>query len=100
MSYKEGEKIHIEDDDAMAGAKTGTVRWVLLISLLAAILILSVIWIAGAWLQNNEEASYVPPPPAPPIEQTVNEDGVADVDGVLIEESVPEGDEEVVGGDM
>lgn len=48
MSYKEGDQIHIEDDDAMAGESTGRVRWVLGFSLLAAIGILSAIWITGA----------------------------------------------------
>ena len=49
MSYKEGDEIHIEDDDAMAAESTGHLRWILLISLLAAILILSIIWIAGTF---------------------------------------------------
>ena len=49
MSYKEGEQIHIEDDDAMAGESTGRVRWILALSLLAAIGILSAIWITGAF---------------------------------------------------
>ncbi|QZH75539.1 MAG: hypothetical protein JY451_02690 [Erythrobacter sp.] len=64
MSYKEGDEIHIEDDEATAGSKEGVVRWVLLISLLAAILILSVIWIAGAWQSDNSE------PYASPVEES------------------------------
>ena len=46
--HREDEPVHIEDDDASAGSKEGVVRWVLLISTLAAILILSIIWITGA----------------------------------------------------
>ncbi|KLI62954.1 hypothetical protein [Aurantiacibacter marinus] len=55
MSYKKGDEIHIEDDDAMAGSKTGHVRWILGISLFVAIALLSAIWIFGAWSQGNVE---------------------------------------------
>ena len=48
MTEEKDESIHIEDDDATGASKEGVVRWVLLISLLAAILILSIIWITGA----------------------------------------------------
>ncbi|MGB3166222.1 MAG: hypothetical protein WBA68_05525 [Alteraurantiacibacter sp.] len=48
MSYKQGDEIHIEDDEASAGSKPGVVRWVLGISLLAAVLLMSAIWIFGA----------------------------------------------------
>ncbi len=41
-------RIHIEDDDAMAGESTGRVRYILGFSLLAAIIILSIIWMTGA----------------------------------------------------
>ncbi len=44
---KDGE-VHIEEEDAQGGSKEGVVRWVLLISILAAILLLSIIWIVGA----------------------------------------------------
>ncbi len=66
MSYQEGDEIHIEDEDATGASKEGVVRWVLLISLLSAILILSVIWIAGAWQagNDNEAAAYASDDPA------------------------------------
>ncbi len=44
---KDGE-VHIDEQDAQGGSKEGVVRWVLLISMLAAVLILSIIWMAGA----------------------------------------------------
>lgn len=59
MSYKQGERIHIEDDDAQAGEKTGRVRWILAISLLAAIAILSAIWIFGAFSEGDVEEEVV-----------------------------------------
>lgn len=59
MSYKQGDEVHIEDDDAMAGEKTGHMRWVLGISLLVAIGILSIIWITGALTQGDTEEEIV-----------------------------------------
>ena len=55
MSYKVGDEVHIEDDEASAGTKTGHVRWILGISLVAAILILSLVWIFGAFTQSDVE---------------------------------------------
>ncbi|MDE1467697.1 hypothetical protein [Aurantiacibacter sp. D1-12] len=48
MSYKEGDEVHIEDDDAKAGETTGHVRWILAISLLAALVVMSLVWIIPA----------------------------------------------------
>lgn len=47
-------EIHIETDNARAGATPHIVRWVLGISLAAAILILSAIWMTGALLHDAE----------------------------------------------
>lgn len=61
MSEERNGEVHINDQDASGGSKEGVVRWVLLISLLAAILILSAIWITGALTQDEteEEATIV-----------------------------------------
>jgi len=61
MNEEQNGEIHIDDEKATAGSKEGVVRWVLLISLLAAILILSIIWITGALTQDDteEEATIV-----------------------------------------
>ena len=56
MSYKQGDEIHIEDDAASGGSKEGVVRWVLLISIVLAIVILSVIWMTGALTQDETES--------------------------------------------
>lgn len=59
MSYKEGDEIHIDDDEASAGEKTGHVRWILGISLFAALALMSIVWITGALTQGDsaEESS-------------------------------------------
>ncbi|AKQ42741.1 hypothetical protein CP97_12880 [Aurantiacibacter atlanticus] len=80
MSNQERDEIHIEEDEASGGTKEGVVRWILLLSLLGAILILSGIWIFGAATQSDEEAA---------ITQTGNiEASQSDAanDGVLMDE--------------
>ncbi len=61
MSEERNGEIHIDDEEASGGSKEGVVRWVLLISLLAAIIILSAIWMTGALTQGDteEEATVV-----------------------------------------
>ncbi len=49
--------IHIEDDDATAGEKTGVMRYVLGISLLLAILAMSIVWIVPALMQDDVESA-------------------------------------------
>ena len=48
-------EVHAETDAARAGSTPHIVRWVLAISLFAAIALLSIIWITGAASQNDEE---------------------------------------------
>lgn len=43
-----GRQVHIEQDEARAGSTPRVVRYVLLISIVLAILALSAIWITGA----------------------------------------------------
>lgn len=40
--------IHIEDDEATGAVKTGHMRWVLAISLVLAIIVMSAVWIVPA----------------------------------------------------
>ncbi len=51
-----GEEIHIATDEARGASTPNVVRWVLAISLLAAIVLLSVIWMTGAATQGDEES--------------------------------------------
>ncbi|ABC64021.1 hypothetical protein [Erythrobacter litoralis] len=47
--------IHIEDDEAMAGEKSGHMRWVLGISLILAIVAMTLVWIIPAMQQGDAE---------------------------------------------
>lgn len=53
--HRQGEEIHAEGDEARAGSTPNIVRWILAISLLAAILLLSAIWIFGAATTDEED---------------------------------------------
>jgi hypothetical protein len=46
---------HFETDAARAGSSPNIVRWVLLVSLFAAIVLLSIVWITGAATQSDAE---------------------------------------------
>ncbi|QUL37910.1 hypothetical protein [Erythrobacter sp. JK5] len=48
MAYEENDEIHIEDDDARAAQTTGAMRWVLGISLLLAVIAMTVVWVVPA----------------------------------------------------
>ena len=54
MDQQNGE-IHVETDEARGGRTTGVVRYVLVISLILAIGILSLVWITGALSQGDTE---------------------------------------------
>ena len=60
----EDHETHIETDDARGGSTPNIVRWILAISLFAAIALLSVIWITGAATQSEAERNVSYPPPA------------------------------------
>ena len=53
---RRGEEVHIETDEARVGSTPHIVRWVLGISLLAAIVVLSIIWMTGAATQDPVES--------------------------------------------
>ena len=48
-------RLHAETDAARAGSTPHIVRWILAISLLAAIVLLSIVWITGAMTQGDVE---------------------------------------------
>ncbi len=52
---RQGDEVHLETDEARAASSPNIVRWVLAISLFAAIALLSVIWITGAATQGAVE---------------------------------------------
>lgn len=53
---RRGDETHLDTDEARGGESTGVMRWVLAISLLLAIGLLSAIWIFGAWTQDDVES--------------------------------------------
>lgn len=73
-------RIHIEDDDAMAAESSGRLRYMLGFSLLAAIVLLSIIWMTGALSQtDSEEVSAVS------VQDEVPGDETSDTDGVVLD---------------
>ncbi len=54
---RQGDEVHIETDEARGGSSPNIVRWILAISLFAAIALLSLIWITGAATRGEPETS-------------------------------------------
>lgn len=52
---KFGEEVHISTDEARGGDTPHIMRYVLLFSVLLAILMLSAVWIFGAWRHAPED---------------------------------------------
>lgn len=52
---RQGDETHLKTDEARAASTPNIVRWVLGISLFAAIALLSIIWITGAATQSGED---------------------------------------------
>ena len=59
--HREGEEVHIETDEARGGATPKVMRYVLGISLVLAVVALSLVWITGATTRD----AYPEPEPAP-----------------------------------
>ncbi len=54
--HKEGESVHLSEEEASGGSKDGVLRWVLIIGTLLAIIALSTIWITGAVSNDDPNA--------------------------------------------
>ncbi|GMN03110.1 hypothetical protein [Erythrobacter sp. MTPC3] len=48
MAYEDKKEVHIEDDDARAASTPGIMRYVLGISLLLAVIAMTIVWIVPA----------------------------------------------------
>jgi hypothetical protein len=55
MESNRPNEVHSETDAARAGSTPHIVRWILLISLVAVIVLLSIIWMTGAATQTDAE---------------------------------------------
>ena len=53
--HKEGDEVHITTEEASGGSKEGVVRWVLLGGLVLAVLLMSIVWIIPAMMQDDVE---------------------------------------------
>ena len=49
----EGDEIHAEVDEARAASTPNVTRWVLTFGLLGAIILLTAIWVIGAWSSDQ-----------------------------------------------
>jgi hypothetical protein len=49
-----GDEVHVDADRARAASTPNVVRWVLIISLVAAIVLLTAIWVIGAWSSDQD----------------------------------------------
>ncbi len=91
---RQGDETHLNTDEARGGESTGVMRWVLAISLLLAIALLSAIWMFGAW--NKDE---IAPPTAATesdiVDQSHGTDSIVSTDADEIDavaaEEVPTG---------
>ncbi len=54
---RQGDETHLNTDEARGGESTGVMRWVLAVSLLLAIALLSAIWIFGAWSVDDTQSA-------------------------------------------
>jgi hypothetical protein len=55
--HLEGEEIHVSTDEARGGSTPGVMRYVLVISLLLAIGVMSLVWITGALKSGDGRSS-------------------------------------------
>jgi hypothetical protein len=53
---RQGDEVHLETDEARGASSPNIVRWVLAISLIAAIVLLSIVWMTGAATQGPAES--------------------------------------------
>jgi hypothetical protein len=53
---RQGDEVHIETDEARGGSTPNIVRWILIVGITAAIVLLSATWIIGA-LNMDEQGS-------------------------------------------
>jgi len=75
----ERDQIHVDADEARGGSTPHRIRWILAISLIGAIVLLSVVWMIGAASQTDEEDEAS-------VSNMIQEDQEgSDTDGVLID---------------
>ncbi|RPF72213.1 hypothetical protein [Aurantiacibacter spongiae] len=83
MSELNNNEFENDEERVSGGSKENVVRWVLAFSLLAVIVLLSIVWITGALTQGDTEEEIT----ATGNVQS-NETGPTDIDGVIIDDGV------------
>jgi hypothetical protein len=53
----QGEEVHVDVDAARAGSTPNITRWVLTFSLIGVIVLLTAIWVIGAWSSDQNTQS-------------------------------------------
>jgi hypothetical protein len=53
----QGDEVHLDVDAARAGSTPNITRWVLTFSLIAVIVLLTAIWVIGAWSSDQNTQS-------------------------------------------
>ena len=52
---REGEEVHLNEIEASGGSKEGVLRWILILGVLLAIVLLTIVWITGAVSTSGDE---------------------------------------------
>ena len=86
---REGDETHFETDEARGASSPNIVRWVLGISLFAAIALLSVIWIAGAATQEKGDRYVTVPDPDTDRSSRTDTDSIVGEDADRLEAAEP-----------
>ncbi|EIZ78890.1 hypothetical protein WSK_2433 [Novosphingobium sp. Rr 2-17] len=53
--HRDGDEVHLQEDEARGGSTPNIVRYVLVVSLILAVLALSAVWIGRALLDRDYE---------------------------------------------
>ncbi|BDI61856.1 hypothetical protein [Qipengyuania nanhaisediminis] len=83
MSYEKNNEVHIEDEEARGAESSGVMRYVLGISVLLAIIAMSVAWMTGALTQGEVESAATVTGTEEAVEAVEANDADEDTDGVV-----------------
>ena len=86
---RDGDEVHFETDEARGASSPNIVRWVLAISLFAAIALLSVIWITGAATRDEIDRYVTVPDPAADRSDVEGTDSIVGQDADELEAAEP-----------
>lgn len=57
--HREGEEVHVSEEEATGASREGVVRWVLIFGTLLAVIGLSTVWITGAATRSDPDAEFL-----------------------------------------